>query len=107
VLFASVPVAAWAGVLTIWQLVAVAFGGGLAQVFFSAADSSFLRSVVRQEDRMEAYAKIEAGFWAGELGAPGLAGLLAQLLGAVTGLLANALSFLVSAFCLLRIRRSS
>jgi Major Facilitator Superfamily len=103
VLFASVPVVAWAGVLTIWQLVAVAFGGGVAQVFFSAADSPFLRSVTRQEDRMEANAKIETSFWAGELAAPGLAGLLAQLLGAVTGLLANALSFLVSAFCLVRI----
>ena len=74
-LFASVPVAAWAGVLTIWQLAAVAFGGGIARVFFSAADSPFLRSVVRQEDRMDAYAKIEVSFWAGELGAPGLADL--------------------------------
>lgn len=104
VLFASVPVAAWVGVLTIWQVVAVAFGGGVAQVFFSGANSPFMRSVVRQENRTEAYAKMEASFWAGELAAPGLAGLLAQLLGAVTGLLANALSFLVSAFCLVRIR---
>jgi MFS family permease len=104
VLFASVPVAAWAGVLTIGQVVAVAFGGGIARVFFSAADPPFLRSVVKQDDRMDAYAKVEVSFWAGELGAPGLAGLLAQLAGAVAGVLANALSFLVSAFCLLRIR---
>ena len=35
---------------------------------------------------------------------PGLAGLLAQVAGAVAGLLVDALSFAVSAFCLLRIR---
>ena len=103
-LFASVPVAAWAGVLTIWQLVAVAFGGGVARVFFSAANPAFLRSVVREKDRSEGRAKMEAGFWAGELVAPGLAGLAAQLLGAVTGLLANAVSFAVSAYCLIRVR---
>jgi MFS family permease len=103
-LFASVPVAAWAGALTIWQLVAVAFGGGVARVFFSSAYSPFLRSVVGQENRAEANAKMEVGTWAGQLAAPGLAGLAAQLLGAVTGLLANALSFLVSALCLIRIR---
>lgn len=103
-LFASVPVAASAGVLTIWQLVAVAFGGGMAQVFFTAAVSPFLRSVVKEEDRGEARAKMEAGTWAGQLAAPGLAGLAAQLLGAVTGLLANAVSFAISAYCLVRVR---
>jgi MFS family permease len=104
VLFASVPVAAWGGVLTIWQLVAVAFGGGLAMVFFSAANFPFLHSLVSRENLTEANAKMEAGFWAGELAAPGLAGLVAQLLGAATGVLVNAGSFLVSAFCLVRIR---
>jgi len=103
VLFASVPFAAWAGVLTVWQLAAVAFGGGVARVFFSAANPSFLRSVVKEEARGEARAKMEAGSWAGQLVAPGLAGLAAQLLGAATGLLANAVSFAVSAFCLVKV----
>ncbi|HEX6523944.1 MAG TPA: MFS transporter [Streptosporangiaceae bacterium] len=102
-LFASVPFAAWSGVLTVWQLVAVAFGGGAAQVFFSAANPSFLRSVVKEENRGEARAKMEAGSWAGELVAPGLAGLAAQLLGAATGLLVNAISFAASALCLVRV----
>lgn len=103
-LFVSVPVAAWAGVLTIWQLIAVAFGAGMAQVFFSAAMPPFLRAVVTEENRGDARAMLEAGSWAGELVAPGLAGLLAQLLGAVTGLLANAATFAVSAFCLVRVQ---
>ena len=103
-LFASVPVAAWAGVLTIGQLVAVAFGAGAAAVFFSASFGPFVRAVVRAENRPEANAKIEASAWAAQLAGPGLGGLAAQLLGAVSGLLANALSFLVSAFFLTRIR---
>jgi MFS family permease len=103
-LFASVPIAAWAGVLTMWQLVVVAFFGGVAQVFFSSAYMSFLRAVVKEEDFDEANAKLESSFWAGELAAPGLAGLIAQWLGAVIGVVVNAVSFLVSAVYLVRIR---
>jgi predicted MFS family arabinose efflux permease len=104
VLFASVPVAAWAGVLTIGQLVAVAFGAGTAAVFFSTSFGPFVRAVVSAENRPEANAKLEGSTWAAQLAGPGLGGLAAQLLGAVSGLLANALSFVVSAFCLTRIR---
>jgi MFS family permease len=103
-LFASVPVAAWAGVLTIGQLVTVAFLAGSAAVFFSASYSSFLRSVVSADHRMEANAKLEGSVWAAQMAGPGLGGLAAQVLGAVSGLFANALSFVVSAVCLTRIR---
>jgi predicted MFS family arabinose efflux permease len=104
VLFVSVPVAAWVGLLTIGQLLAVAFGAGCSQVFFSSAYSPFLRSLVAKEHRLEANAKIEGSSWTAQLAGPGLAGVAAQLLGAVSGLLVNALSFLVSALCLTRIR---
>jgi MFS family permease len=103
-LFASVPVAAWAGVLTIGQLVAVAFLAGSAAVFFSASFGPFLRAVVSEGNRLEANAKLEGSAWTAQLAGPGLSGLAAQLLGAVSGLLANALSFAVSALCLIRIR---
>jgi MFS family permease len=103
-LFASVPVAAWAGVLTIGQLVAVAFGAGAAAVFFSASFGPFVRAVVSVQNRPEANARLEGSAWAAQLAGPGLGGLAAQLLGAASGLLANALSFVVSAFCLTRVR---
>jgi predicted MFS family arabinose efflux permease len=103
-LFATVPVAAWTGVLTIGQLVAVAFLAGSAGVFFSASVGPFLRSVVSADHRMEANAKLEGSAWAAQMAGPGLGGLAAQVLGAVSGLLANALSFVVSAACLTRIR---
>lgn len=103
-LFASVPVAAWTGVLTIGQLVAVAFLAGSAAVFFAASYGAFVRSVVNAEHRLAANAKLEGSVWAAQTAGPGLGGLAAQLLGAVSGLFANAISFLVSAFCLIRIR---
>jgi MFS family permease len=99
-LFASVPVAAWTGVLTIGQLVAVAFLAGSAAVFFTASYGAFVRSVVSADRRMEANAKLEGSVWAAQMAGPGLGGLAAQLLGAVSGLFANALSFIVSAVCL-------
>jgi predicted MFS family arabinose efflux permease len=104
VLFASVPVAAWAGVLTVRQLVVAAFLAGSAAVFFSSSYGPFVRSVVSAEHRMEANAKLDGSAWAAQMAGPGLGGLAAQLLGAVSGLFANALTFLVSAFCLSRIR---
>jgi predicted MFS family arabinose efflux permease len=95
---------AWAGVLTIGQLVAVAFLAGSAAVFFTASFGAFVRSVVSADHRLEANAKLEGSVWAAQMAGPGLGGLAAQLLGAVSGLFANALSFLVSAVCLTRIR---
>ncbi|RZU77085.1 putative MFS family arabinose efflux permease [Micromonospora kangleipakensis] len=104
VLFLSVPVAAVLGALTIGQLLAVALGGGLARVFFETADQAYLPTLLRPEEVPEANAKLQATQTASYVVGPGLAGLVAQLAGAVTALLLDALSFLVSAACLGRIR---
>ena len=61
-LFASVPVAAWAGVLTIGQLVAVAFLAGSAAVFFTASFGAFVRSVVSADHRLEATRSWKAAY---------------------------------------------
>jgi hypothetical protein len=52
--------------------------------------------------RPASLARLEGSLWASQLADPSLAGFAAQLLGAVSGLFANALSFLVSAACLSR-----
>ncbi|SCG64109.1 MFS transporter [Micromonospora inositola] len=104
VLFLSVPVAAVLGVLTIGQLLAVALGAGLARVFFETADQAYLPTLLRPEEVPEGNAKLHATQTASYVVGPGLAGLVAQLAGAVTALLLDALSFLVSAACLWRIR---
>ncbi|MDZ5442872.1 MFS transporter [Micromonospora sp. 4G57] len=103
-LFLSVPVAAVLGVLTIGQLLAVALGAGLARVFFETADQAYLPTLLRPEEVPEGNAKLQATQTASYVVGPGLAGLVAQLAGAVTALLLDALSFLVSAACLGRIR---
>ncbi|MFJ6196475.1 MFS transporter [Micromonospora sp. NPDC092111] len=103
-LFVSVPVAAAFGVLTVGQLLAVALGAGAARVFFETADQVYLPVVLRAEQVPEGNAKLQSTQTAAYVVGPGLAGLLAQSVGAVAALLADAVSFLASAFCLLRIR---
>jgi MFS family permease len=103
-LFASVPAAAWLGVLTIGQLVTVALLAGSVKVFFSTAYRSLLPSLVAKPELLEANVKLGAGESAADIAGPGLAGVVAQTVGAVTGLLGDAVSYLVSALCLLRIK---
>jgi predicted MFS family arabinose efflux permease len=101
--FVSVPVAAWFGVLTIAQLLAVALVGGVASVFFKTAYRAFIPTLLKRDDLLEANSKLSISEQVSGVAGPGAAGLLAQAVGAVTGVLANALSFAVSALCLSRL----
>ncbi|MGN9764963.1 MFS transporter [Micromonospora sp. SD12] len=103
-LFLSVPAAAALGVLTVAQLLVVALGAGLARVFFETADQVYLPVLLRPEQVPEGNAKLQATRTASYVLGPGLAGAVAQAAGAVIALLLDALSFLFSAACLLRIR---
>ncbi|MEU9737302.1 MFS transporter [Streptomyces sp. NPDC048002] len=103
-LFASVPAAWWLDVLTVWQLLAVAFLTGTASVFFSTAYSSYLPVLVDRSELLEGNAKLQGGEHLARIAGPGAGGLLAQLLGTVPGLLLDSVSFVVSSWCLRRIR---
>jgi MFS family permease len=103
-LFASVPITAWAGVLTTWLVVAVQLAGGAASVLFMTAYQVYLPSLVAPGELIEGNTKMQGSASAAAFAGPGLAGLAAQLAGAVTALLGNALSFLVSAACPLAVR---
>jgi MFS family permease len=98
--YASVPAAAWCGVLTVAQLIAVTLIAGAAAVFFNSAYQVLLPGVVDEADLAEGNAKLLGSQQAAQVGGPGLGGLLAQAGGPVTGLLANAASFAVSFCCL-------
>lgn len=104
-LLLSVPVAAWADALTFGHLLAVALFTGTAGVFFTTAYSVYVPSIVAPELVPEANAKLQGSEAVAQVAGPGLAGLVAQLVGAVAGLVVDALSFLVSAVCLLCIAR--
>ena len=86
------------------HLLLVALSAGVARVFFETADQVYLPVLLRPEQLPEGNAKLHATQTASYVVGPGLAGLIAQLIGAVTALLLDAISFLVSAVCLLRIR---
>jgi MFS family permease len=104
VLYLSIPVSAWAGVLTLAQVMVVAFLAGTANVFFSTAYQVYLPALVTPAELLEGNSKLTASQSAAELAGPGAAGLVAQAVGVVTALLGNAVSFLVSAACLLGTR---
>ncbi|OKI20877.1 MFS transporter [Streptomyces sp. CB03911] len=100
VLFASVPVAGWLGVLTIGQLVVVALLTGAVKVFLSTAYGAVVPSLVARPDLLEANVKLRAGESAVEIAGPGVAGVVSQLFGAATGMLLDAVTYLVSALFL-------
>jgi MFS family permease len=103
-LFASIPAAAWLGLLSIGQLLVVALLGGAATVFFATAYRVYLPSLLPPDRLLDGNAKLQGSESAARFAGPGIAGLLAQSSGAVTGLLLDAASFFVSAACLLAIR---
>jgi MFS family permease len=102
-LYLSVPIAAWLGRLSLAQLTIVVLLGGAANVLFMTAYQVNLTSLVDAGQLAEGNAKLQGSSSAAALSGPGLAGVAAKLLGAAPALLINTGSFLVSAWCLLRI----
>ncbi|MFE2445113.1 MFS transporter [Streptomyces sp. NPDC059426] len=100
VLFASVPVAAWCGLLSIPLLLAVALLTGTAAVFFQTAYSAYLAGLLDPGDQPEGNAKLHGSASAAQIAGQGSGGLIAQLAGAVNGMFVNAATFLVSLVCL-------
>lgn len=104
VLFTGVPLAAWLGVLTIELLLVAALLAGAAAVFFETALQVYLPELLTPDQVIAANARLQGTQAVAQVAGPGAGGLIAQALGAVTGLLADAISFLVSAVCLLAMR---
>jgi hypothetical protein len=102
-LYASLPAAAWAGLLGTGQVVAVALLAGAVNVLFATAYQVYLPALVTTAELAEGNAKLLGSAQAAAIAGRGLAGLAAEAAGAATALLFDAASFLVSAACLLRI----
>ena len=97
---ATIPVAWWLGALTIWHLLAVAFAVGAMTVFFDLSSVSFFVALVHRSQYVDANSKISTTRSLSYIAGPSTAGLLVQVFTAPVALLADALSFLVSAFAL-------
>jgi MFS family permease len=102
-LYASLPAAAWLGMLSTGQVIAVALLAGTANVFFATAYQVCLPSLVTAAELVEGNAKLQGGYSVATIAGRGAAGLAADAVGAAAALLFNAASFLVSAACLLAI----
>ena len=101
---ASVPVAWLAGWLTLPHLAAAAFCNGVCTVFFRAAYPGLVRRVAPAEQQETAFATLFGTESAMQVAGPGVGGLMAQVASAAWGLVADAVSFVVSAVCLLRLQ---
>jgi MFS family permease len=104
-LLASVPVAHWAGMLTIWQLYVVGFAVGILTVFFDVSYQSYLPSLVARDELIEGNSKLEISRSGAQLAGPGLGGILVGALTAPVAVLVDALSFLLSAIFLFGIKK--
>jgi len=99
----SIPLAFILGVRSIYHLYLVATIVGMLNVFFGIAYYSYLPTLVEPGDLIEGNAKLSLGDGAAQMGGPALAGFLIELLGAASAIIADAISYLVSALTLLRI----
>ncbi|SER17337.1 MFS transporter [Microlunatus flavus] len=100
----SVPVAWWFSALTLPHLLVVALLNGTCAVFFRTAYVALLPRVVPDHDLERANGRLAGTESCAGIVGPGLAGLLAQVVSAASGLVVDALSYLVSALCLWRVR---
>lgn len=100
----SVPVAAGTGALTLAHLLAVAAITGVGAVFSQTAFQLFIVDTIEPDTLPTANAALQVGESATRIAGPGVAGLIAEMAGAVSGLLIDAASFLISTLCLTRVR---
>jgi predicted MFS family arabinose efflux permease len=104
VALALIPLAAFTGWLSMELLYVVGFFCGVQNVVGGAAYQVLLAQMAGRNRLVEANAKVSLGETGASLVGPGLAGLLIQALTAPFAILLDALSFIVSALMLRRIR---
>ncbi|MFI7619138.1 MFS transporter [Micromonospora echinofusca] len=103
-LLTAVPVAYVLDLLTMPQLYLVAFAVGTLAVIFEVARGPLFVSVVGRADYVEANTLINGSRAMSLVAGPSIGGVLVQVLTAPIALIADALSYVVSAYLLVRIR---
>lgn len=101
---AAVPILFFAGALQIWHLYVVGAVVGMATVFFDVSYQSYIPVLLPGGQVGPANSRLEATSQVARIGGPGLAGALLTVVSAPVLLLADGVSYLVSAFCLWRVR---
>jgi MFS family permease len=103
-LLLSIPIAYATGVLGMEQLYVVTFVEGCLGALFNAAYPAYVPSLIGVDRVVDGNSKLATSSSLAEIGGPGLAGALVQLVSAPFAILVDAVSFAVSAVSLLLIR---
>ena len=93
----SIPLAFALGWLTFLQLVIVSVIVGAAKIAFRSASGAYLKTLVRPDDLLVANGRFESTTWSATVVGPPLGGAAIGLLGPVTTVIADAISYLLSA----------
>ncbi|MFC5217138.1 MFS transporter [Streptomyces coerulescens] len=93
----SLPVAFALDALGLGQLLLVSVAVAAADITFNAASGAYLKSLVPAEDLLVANGRFEATMWTATALGPPLGGAAFGMLGPMATVLANAVSFLLSA----------
>ncbi|WP_052869341.1 MFS transporter [Streptomyces niger] len=93
----TVPVAYALGVLTFLQLLLVSVVTAAADITFRAASGAYLKTLLPAEDLLVANARFESTAWTTTIIGPPLGGAAIALLGPVATVVADAVSYLLSA----------
>jgi MFS family permease len=98
--FASVPLAFAFGWLSFAQLLVVSVITGAADIAFRAASGAYLKTLLPQGELLTANARFEQTLWTATILGPPLGGAAFALFGPVITVIANAVSFLLSAIAI-------
>jgi MFS family permease len=93
----SIPIGFAFGFLSFAQLLLVSITVGAADIAFKAASGAYLKALVAREDLLVANSRFEATTWTAIALGPPLGGLAIGLLGPVATVIADAVSYLISA----------
>jgi MFS family permease len=104
VLLFSIPAAYLANVLRMEQLYVIVFLEGCLGAVFDAAYPAYVPTLIGMDRVVEGNSKLATSSSLAEIGGPGLAGGLVQLIGAPFAIFVDAISFVVSSISLLLIR---
>jgi MFS family permease len=104
-LLGSIPLAAIAGVLTLAQLIVVAFFAAMLSTFFNSASTAYLPTIVARTRLIAANSALSASVSGAEFTGFALSGILVQVLTAPIAIAFDAISFVASALLLATIRR--
>jgi MFS family permease len=93
----TIPLAYAFGVLSFGQMLAVAAVVAAAKIAFAAASGAYLKALVGPEDLLVANARFESTLWSSTAIGPPLGGAAIGIFGPVTTVVADAVSYLLSA----------